>query len=82
MIIEVIASTPSDCAEISESRADRIELVSALEVGGLTPSYGLIRKCLEVAGKTPINVMIRPHSDSFVYSKEELECMVEDIRVC
>ena len=82
MIIEVIASTFNDCIEISESKAQRIELVSALEVGGLTPSYGLIRKCMEAAGETPINVMIRPHSHSFQYSKEELEIMRDDIRVC
>ena len=26
--------------------------------------------------------MIRPHSESFGYSKADIECMVEDIKVC
>jgi copper homeostasis protein len=43
-IIEIIGSTVEDCIEIEKGGAQRIELVSALEVGGLTPSYGLIRK--------------------------------------
>lgn len=80
-IIEIIASTVEDCVNIQKGGAHRIELVSALEVGGLTPSYGLIEQAVKSV-TIPINVMIRPHSYGFVYSKEDIEVMIGDIRVC
>jgi len=80
-VIEVIASTVRDCLEIEKGGAHRIELVSALEVGGLTPSYGLIRRARE-ATTLPINVMIRPHSLSFTYDLEDQETMLQDIDKC
>lgn len=60
--------------------AYRIELCSALEVGGLTPSYGLMKKARE-AVSIKINAMIRPRGGDFLYSEREIEEMIEDIRV-
>ncbi|MBX9456672.1 MAG: copper homeostasis protein CutC [Rhizobium sp.] len=56
---------------------DRIELCSALALGGLTPSLGL----MEVAGTfdIPCHAMIRPRAGDFVYSEEEIEVMLADI---
>ncbi|HWR62298.1 MAG TPA: copper homeostasis protein CutC, partial [Clostridia bacterium] len=65
---------------IEECGADRIELISAFSEGGLTPSYGMIEKVVQEV-KIPVNVMIRPHSKSFVYTREELEIMKKDIAV-
>ena len=60
-----------------EGGADRIELCSALALGGLTPSLGL----MEVAGTfdIPCNAMIRPRAGDFVYSEEEIDLMLADI---
>jgi copper homeostasis protein len=81
MIIEVIADTLSDALIAQEAGANRIELVTGLAEGGLTPSYGVIeRVCKEL--KIPVNVMIRPHSRGFCYSDEEIEIMIQDIEVC
>ncbi|MBU3179940.1 copper homeostasis protein CutC [Clostridium psychrophilum] len=77
-MIEIIAATIEDARRIEESGADRIELVSALSEGGLTPSYSLIKRVVQNV-KIPVNVMIRPHAKSFVYTNEEIELMVEDI---
>ncbi|MBU3175561.1 copper homeostasis protein CutC [Clostridium estertheticum] len=77
-MIEIIAATIEDVKRIEESGADRIELVSALSEGGLTPSYSLIKRAVQSV-KIPVNVMIRPHGKSFVYTDEEIELMVEDI---
>ncbi len=57
--------------------ADRIELCSALSVGGLTPSIGLIK----FAAKFPIPTyaMVRPRAGDFVYSADEIEMMQADI---
>ncbi|MDP4095334.1 copper homeostasis protein CutC [Paenibacillus sp. P96] len=77
--LEVIATSIDDILQLNDSGADRIELVSALSEGGLTPSIGMIERAVEVSS-LPIRVMIRPHSRSFRYSKEDLEVMARDIR--
>jgi len=79
-MIEIIGTTIEDVKRIEESGADRIELVSALSEGGLTPSYSLIKRAIKSV-KTPVNVMIRPHSKSFIYTEEEIQLMVEDILI-
>lgn len=79
-MIEIIAATLEDVKRIQESGAGRIELVSALSEGGLTPSYSLIKRAVQTVN-IPVNVMIRPHSKSFIYTDEEIELMVEDIKI-
>lgn len=78
-MLEIIATTVGDALLIEEGGADRIELVSALSEGGLTPSYGLMRQVIS-AVNIPVNVMIRPHSASFIYDEADLLCMIEDIK--
>ncbi|UOE53670.1 copper homeostasis protein CutC [Cytobacillus oceanisediminis] len=81
MLIEVIADTLSDALIAQEAGAGRIELVTGLAEGGLTPGYGVIeRVCKEL--KIPVNVMIRPHSRGFCYSEEDIEVMIQDIDIC
>ncbi|RBP96059.1 copper homeostasis protein [Cytobacillus firmus] len=81
MLIEVIADTLSDALIAEEAGAGRIELVTGLAEGGLTPGYGVIeRVCKEL--KIPVNVMIRPHSRGFCYSEEDIDIMIQDIKIC
>ncbi len=61
--------------------ARRIELCERLDVGGVTPSEGLLREAL-AATDLPINVLIRPREGDFVYSELEAETMLESIRLC
>lgn len=61
--------------------ADRIELCSDLEIGGITPSYGLIKSATEKL-TLPVNVLIRPRGGDFVYSEQEFEVMKQDILLC
>ncbi len=79
-MIEIIATTLDDAKIIEACGADRIELVSALSEGGVTPSYALIKSAVQSV-KIPVNVMIRPHAKSFVYTNEELKLMSEDILI-
>lgn len=79
-MIELIAATIDDAKKIEAHGGDRIELVSALSDGGLTPSYGLIKQVVESV-TIPVNVIIRPHSKSFVYSNDEIELMMQDIKI-
>lgn len=59
--------------------AKRIELCSALSVGGLTPSLGLLREVRALYPELRIHVLIRPREGDFVYSEEELRVMERDI---
>ncbi|WP_434748470.1 copper homeostasis protein CutC [Paenibacillus amylolyticus] len=79
-ILEVIAVDAADAQAAEQGGADRIELVSAMSEGGLTPSYGQIEQVVSKVS-IPVYVMIRPHSRSFCYSAEDLQAMLQDIRV-
>ena len=78
MILEVTAATLHDAKVAQEHGADRISLVTGIGEGGLTPSYGLMKKVKETI-HIPIFVMIRPHNQSFQYDEEDLQTMIEDI---
>jgi copper homeostasis protein len=78
MILEVIAISISDVEAAERYGADRIELVTGIAEGGLTPSIGLIEAVVAVAG-IPVNVMVRPHSQSFCYVEDELAVMLRDV---
>ena len=79
-MIEMIATTFKDALEIEAGGGHRIELISALSEGGLTPSYGLIQAVVK-AVQIPVNVMIRPHSSGFVYTDDEIDFMKKDIEI-
>ncbi len=76
-LLEVCVADAESLAAAIAGGADRIELCSALELGGLTPAPGLMR----LAAKAPIPVyaMVRPRSGDFVFSSGELAIMRADI---
>lgn len=78
---EVCVETFNEAARAVEAGATRIELCGNLTVGGTTPSYGTIKKCLEKLS-VPVMVMIRPRGGDFVYLPDEFEIMQEDILQC
>lgn len=80
MLIEYIATSIEDAISIEKSGADRIELVSGLTEGGITPSYGLIEKMVSSV-RIPVNVMVRPHAQSFCYSDDDITIMKQDIKI-
>lgn len=79
ILLEVIATTVADACRAEAGGANRIELVTGLLEGGLTPSYGLVDEVV-AAVQIPVHVMIRPHSQSFVYSSADVRVMLQDIR--
>lgn len=64
VLLEVIGTTREEVVTAARNGADRIELITAITEGGLTPSLGLVQEAVE-AVDIPVNVMIRPHSRSF-----------------
>jgi copper homeostasis protein len=58
-----------------------LSCVPNLSVGGITPSYGLLKQVLNNV-HLPVFVLIRPRSGDFVYSEEEFNTMKLDIEIC
>lgn len=81
MKIEICANSVQSAINAEKAGADRIELCSELAVGGITPSYGLIKEVLSKIS-IPVFVLIRPRSGNFIYSDDEFEIIKNDIRIC
>ena len=75
--LEVCIDSISGLEACINGKADRIELCSSLELGGLTPSDELMKLASEV--NIPCRVMIRPKKGSFEYSSRDLQQMFRDI---
>lgn len=78
MKLEIIATTLKEAKDIELAGADRIELVTGIKEGGLTPSIGLIKQVTETV-KIPVVVMLRPHSKSFVYDSYDKKVILDDL---
>lgn len=77
-LLEVCVDSLDGLSIADEAGAHRIELCSALDVGGLTPSHGTL-VAARAATSLPIMAMIRPRPGDFVYSDEEVALMETDI---
>lgn len=77
--MEVIVQNKEDAKQAERLGADRLEFVSAISEGGLTPSYGMMKQVFESVS-LPIYTMIRPHSHHFVFDYQDFEVMKEDIQ--
>jgi copper homeostasis protein len=78
MLVEIATATLESVRNAFEGGADRIELCSALPLGGLTPSAGFIEDAVQY-GKLPVFAMIRPREGDFQFSPEEFKCMLRDL---
>lgn len=75
--IEVCCGSIADALVAQQVKADRIELNQALELGGLTPSVGLLQ-AVKLLTSLPVMVMIRPHNGPYNYSEADFEIMKAD----
>lgn len=75
--LEVCVDSVEGMMAAARGGADRIELCSALEVGGLTPSQGQMRAAAGVA--VPVHALIRSRAGDFVFGPDEVAAMVDDI---
>lgn len=78
--LEVCVGSVESAIAARDGGAARIELCSALEIGGVTPSLGMIREARKVEG-IAMHVLIRPRGGDFLYTPEEVACMEQDIIV-
>lgn len=75
--LEVCVDDPAGLAAAVAGGADRIELCAALDLGGLTPSPGLMVQAGACGCET--FAMIRPRAGDFVFGELELDAMRRDI---
>lgn len=79
MTLEIIAIDLKDVEVINQSKADQVELVADLNVGGLTPGLSIIEEAVAISN-IPVNVMLRPHADSFFYTKNEFKEILNHLK--
>jgi copper homeostasis protein len=77
MKLELCATDPKGLHLAKKYKFDRIELCVNLEMGGLTPSPGLVHMALNLGLET--HALIRPRAGGFVYSDIEKELILAEI---
>ena len=70
MILEICIGSLEDGLIAVDNGADRLELNSCLEFGGLSPSIATLR-LLKEQTKVPIICMVRPRPGGFLYSESD-----------
>ena len=79
-LLEICCGSFEDVKTAWQNGADRVELNSALYLGGLTPSTANLI-CAKEQCSIPIITMVRPRGGGFCYSQDEYETMLLDARI-
>lgn len=79
-ILEVCVDSYASAMAAIAGGADRLELCSALAVGGLTPSPALLQQIREVSS-IPVRCLMRTRGGDFLYTSEEIRQMAAEIRM-
>ncbi|WP_017536650.1 copper homeostasis protein CutC [Nocardiopsis halophila] len=77
---EIVVEGAAGARTAQRAGADRVELVTALVDGGLTPSIGTVEAVLAAAPDIAVFPIVRPRGGDFVYDAGELEAMERDVR--
>ena len=77
-VLEICVDSLSSARAAIRGGADRIELCSALAVGGLTPYEALLRQ-IKAESDIPVRCLMRPRAGDFLYTPEELELLRQQI---
>ncbi|KAL6263036.1 hypothetical protein P5V15_005832 [Pogonomyrmex californicus] len=78
--MEICIDSLESARNAVEGGASRLEVCSALSEGGLTPSVGLIQQIRNFT-TIPLFAMIRIRDGDFVYSQEEIDAMLYDLKI-
>jgi copper homeostasis protein len=76
-LLEVCVDSPLGLLAAIDGGADRVELCSALALGGLTPTWALMHLAAEQ--EMPAVAMIRPRAGDFVWTADEIDHMQGEI---
>ena len=78
-ILEICVDSLASARAAIAGGADRLELCSALAIGGLTP-YGELLRQIRQESDIPIRCLMRPRAGDFLYTPEEIQQMAMQIR--
>lgn len=78
VLVEVAVDSVAGARAAVAAGAQRLELCAALELGGLTPSLGLLAE-VRAAVAAPVFAMVRPRGGDFLYDDGEFAAMVRDV---
>lgn len=78
-LLEVCVDSLESARNAIAGGADRLELCSALAVGGLTPYRALLEQ-IRAESEIPVRCLMRPRAGDFLYTKEEIAMMASQIR--
>jgi copper homeostasis protein len=79
VLLEICVTSLEYAIAAQRAGADRIELCSDLDCGGVTPSADLM-KAIRAQLRIPIHVLIRPREGDFFYSAREFSTMRRQIQ--
>lgn len=79
IILEICVDSVESVLAATRGGADRIELCSALSLGGLSPSLSLLKHVRPLVD-IDIYPMVRPREGDFVYDEHEFHIMKDEIR--
>lgn len=79
VILEVCVDSLASARAAIRGGADRLELCSALAIGGLTPYTALLEQ-IRQESRIPVRCLIRPRGGDFLYTPEEIAMMAAQIR--
>ncbi|MBR3972624.1 MAG: copper homeostasis protein CutC [Oscillospiraceae bacterium] len=79
MLLEVCVDSLNSARAAIRGGADRLELCSALALGGLTP-YTALLKQIRAESNIPIRCLMRPRAGDFLYTPEEIDLMAAQIQ--
>lgn len=78
-LLEICVDSLASARAAIAGGADRLELCSALSIGGLTP-YGELLQQIRAESDIKIRCLMRPRAGDFLYTKEEIQQMAMQIR--
>jgi len=80
--LEIAVQDAAGARAAAAGGAARVELCTALRMGGLTPSQGTVEAVLESAGRAGfVHALVRSRAGGYVYSAEEVDTMCREIRL-
>lgn len=77
--LEICVDSAGSFETARQAGVDRVELCSALGLGGLTPSPGLLETAASLSSRPKIFAMIRPRPGDFVYGEADLAVAEADL---